>query len=107
MNLLPALGTASLAALLTACASAPPMPMPMAAASVDNMALPEAVRVPAGQTLKMLTTGVGASTQGAASSSDVHPLRAVLEEPGTPLGIGGVVAVDEGLAACRAGCGCP
>lgn len=71
MNLLPALGTASLAALLTACASAPPMPMPMAAASVDNMALPEAVRVPAGQTLKMLTTGVGEITYECREKKDM------------------------------------
>lgn len=71
MNLLPALGAASLAALLTACASAPPMPMPMAAASVDNMALPEAVRVPAGQTLKMLTTGVGEITYECREKKDM------------------------------------
>jgi hypothetical protein len=44
------------AALLGACASSPMMK------PVDNAALPEAVRVPAGQMQKMATTGVGEIT---------------------------------------------
>jgi hypothetical protein len=43
-------------ALLGACAMTPPM------ATVDNAALPEAVRVPAGQRQKLATTGVGEIT---------------------------------------------
>ena len=49
------------AAVLSACASAPmtsPM-MTMAMPSVDNAALPEPVRVPAGQKMRMMATGVG------------------------------------------------
>ena len=45
-------------AVLSACASSP-MPMMM---KVDNAALPEAVRVPAGQKMTMSTTGVGELT---------------------------------------------
>ena len=45
------------AAVLSACASAPMMMM-----KVDNAALPEPVRVPAGQKLMMSTTGVGEIT---------------------------------------------
>ena len=45
-------------AVLSACASSP---MPMMA-KVDNAALPEAVRVPAGQKMTMSTTGVGELT---------------------------------------------
>ena len=44
------------AAVLSACASAPMM------MKVDNAALPEPVRVPAGQKLMMSTTGVGEIT---------------------------------------------
>jgi hypothetical protein len=44
------------AAVLSACASSPMM------MKVDNAALPEAVRVPAGQKLMMATTGVGEIT---------------------------------------------
>lgn len=49
------------AALLSACASAPSttMPMTMAMPGVDNAALPEPVRVPAGQKMRMMATGVG------------------------------------------------
>lgn len=47
---------AAAAAVLSACASAPMM------MKVDNAALPEPVRVPAGQKLMMSTTGVGEIT---------------------------------------------
>ena len=49
------------AALLSACASAPSptMPMPLAMPGIDNAALPEPVRVPAGQKMRMMATGVG------------------------------------------------
>ena len=43
-------------AVLSACAGAPMM------MKVDNAALPEAVRVPAGQKVMMATTGVGELT---------------------------------------------
>ncbi len=61
-TLLPALGAAALATLLGACAAPSPAPMPMPMAMVDNMALPEAVRVPPGHKLKLVTTGVGEIT---------------------------------------------
>jgi Protein of unknown function (DUF3455) len=61
----PALLAAAAAALLSACAAGP-MTAPMASkasmAPVDNAALPEAVRVPAGQMLRMSATGVGEIT---------------------------------------------
>ena len=50
------LSTIAAAALLSACATAPMM------MKVDNAALPEPVRVPAGQKLMMATTGVGELT---------------------------------------------
>ena len=50
------LATAAVATLLSACAMSPSM------TKVDNAALPEAVRVPAGQTMKMMTSGVGQLT---------------------------------------------
>ena len=49
------------AAVLSACASAP-MTSPMTAMAmpgIDNAALPEPVRVPAGQKMRMMATGVG------------------------------------------------
>ena len=46
------------AALLSACSMGPMTMSP----KVDNAALPEAVRVPAGQTLRMVATGVGEIT---------------------------------------------
>lgn len=55
------------AALLSACASSP-MPMssspmnPMKTAAVDNASLPEAVRVPAGEKMRMTANGVGEIT---------------------------------------------
>ena len=60
------LGTLAAAALLTACASAP-APMKM----IDNAALPEAVRVPAGQKLKMATVGVGELTYECREKKDM------------------------------------
>lgn len=67
MSPLSSLGTAAaLVTLLSACASAPPS-MKM----VDNMALPEAVRVPAGHTLKMTTTGVGEITYECREKKDM------------------------------------
>lgn len=65
MNFQTALGTAGLATLLAACASPPPMAM------VDNMSLPEAVRVPAGQKFKMSTTGVGEITYECREKKDM------------------------------------
>lgn len=50
-------------ALLTACA------MPMK--TVDNLALPEAVRVPAGETQKMWTVGVGEITYECREKKDM------------------------------------
>ena len=60
------LGTLAAAALLSACATAP-APMKM----VDNAALPEAVRVPAGQMLKMVATGVGELTYECREKKDM------------------------------------
>ena len=53
------------AALLSACASSPPM------MKVDNAALPEAVRVPAGQKVVMTTTGVGELTYECREKKDM------------------------------------
>jgi Protein of unknown function (DUF3455) len=55
------------AALLSACASSPMMPM----MKVDNAALPEAVRVPAGQKQLMATTGVGEITYECREKKDM------------------------------------
>ena len=52
------------AALLSACASSPMM-------KVDNAALPEAVRVPAGQKMMMATTGVGEITYECREKKDM------------------------------------
>ena len=57
----------SAAALLSACASSPMMPM----MKVDNAALPEAVRVPAGQKQLMATTGVGEITYECREKKDM------------------------------------
>ena len=54
MNKLSLIAVAAVVATLSACASAPMMMM-----KVDNAALPEAVRVPAGQKMLMSATGVG------------------------------------------------
>jgi len=54
----PSVATLVAAILLSAC-SMSPMTM---APRVDNAALPEAVRVPSGQTLRMVATGVGEIT---------------------------------------------
>ena len=54
----PSFATLAAAALLSAC-SMSPMTM---GSRVDNAALPEAVRVPSGQTLRMVATGVGEIT---------------------------------------------
>ena len=56
--------TAALA-VLSACASAPMM------MKVDNAALPEAVRVPAGQKVLMATTGVGELTYECREKKDM------------------------------------
>jgi len=53
------------AAALGACASSPTM------MKVDNAALPEAVRVPAGQKLMMATTGVGEITYECREKKDL------------------------------------
>ena len=52
----PFLATLGVAALLSACSMSPMM------TKVDNASLPEAVRVPAGQRMKMAATGVGMLT---------------------------------------------
>ncbi len=52
----PILALLGTAALLSACATSPMM------TKVDNASLPEAVRVPAGQNMKMAATGVGMLT---------------------------------------------
>ena len=52
MKKLSLLATVATAAVLSACASSP-APTPM---MVDNMSLPEPVRVPMGQKMKMSTT---------------------------------------------------
>lgn len=54
-------------ALLSACASSP---MP-AAKMVDNMSLPEPVRVPAGQKMRMTATGVGELTYECREKKDM------------------------------------
>jgi hypothetical protein len=56
------------AALLAACASSPMKPMSM---TVDNAALPEAVRVPAGEMQKMSTTGIGEITYECREKKDM------------------------------------
>jgi len=53
----PSLATVGVVALLSACSMSP-----MTMNKVDNAALPEAVRVPAGQTMRMVATGVGEIT---------------------------------------------
>lgn len=53
------------AAVLSACASGPTM------MKVDNAALPEAVRVPAGQKVMMTTTGVGELTYECREKKDL------------------------------------
>jgi hypothetical protein len=53
------------AALLSACAASPMM------MKVDNAALPEAVRVPAGQKMRMATTGVGEITYECREKKDM------------------------------------
>ena len=53
----PSFATIGAAALLSACSMSP-----MTMNKVDNAALPEAVRVPAGQTMRMVATGVGEIT---------------------------------------------
>ena len=55
------------AALLSACAATPMMPM----MKVDNASLPEAVRVPMGQKLLMATTGVGEITYECREKKDM------------------------------------
>ena len=65
MKKLSTLSTVGLVAMLGACAMTPPMMM------VDNAALPEAVRVPAGQTMKMVTTGVGEITYECRDKKDM------------------------------------
>ena len=55
------------AALLSACAATPMMPM----MKVDNASLPEAVRVPMGQKLLMATTGVGEITYECREKEDM------------------------------------
>ena len=59
------LSICAVAALLSACASSPPM------MKVDNAALPEAVRVPAGQKVMMTTTGVGELTYECREKKDL------------------------------------
>jgi len=53
----PSLPTIGMVALLSACSMSP-----MTMHKVDNAALPEAVRVPAGQSMRMVTSGVGEIT---------------------------------------------
>lgn len=65
MKNLSTLAACSLVTMLGACAMAPPMTM------VDNAALPEAVRVPAGQKVKMATTGVGEITYECREKKDM------------------------------------
>lgn len=55
----PSLATIGAAVLLSACSMGGPM---MMTSQVDNASLPEAVRVPAGQKMRMSTTGVGEIT---------------------------------------------
>ena len=57
----PTFATLAATALLSACSMSPMSPMTMGP-KVDNAALPEAVRVPAGQNLRMVATGVGEIT---------------------------------------------
>lgn len=59
------LATLGVVALLSACASSPTM------MKVDNTALPEAVRVPAGQKVMMATTGVGEITYECREKKDM------------------------------------
>ena len=59
------LSICTVAALLSACTSSPPM------MKVDNAALPEAVRVPAGQKVVMTTTGVGELTYECREKKDM------------------------------------
>ena len=54
----PSFATLAATALLSACSMSPLTMGPR----VDNAALPEAVRVPSGQTLRMVATGVGEIT---------------------------------------------
>ena len=56
----------AIAALLSACASTTPTPM-----KVDNAALPEAVRVPAGTRMLMSATGVGELTYECRAKKDM------------------------------------
>jgi hypothetical protein len=53
----PSLAAIAIATLLSACSMSS-----MTMSKVDNAALPEAVRVPAGQTMRMAATGVGEIT---------------------------------------------
>ena len=55
----PYFATIGAAALLSACSMGP---LPMSSSKVDNAVLPEAVRVPAGQSMRMVATGVGEIT---------------------------------------------
>ena len=80
------------AALLAACAASPMKPMMM---SVDNAALPEAVRVPAGEMQKMSTTGVGEITYECREKKDmagqfewgfVAPVATLNDALGKPVG---------------------
>ena len=65
MKKLSLLATVAMAAVLSACASSPAPMM------VDNMSLPEPVRVPTGQKLKMSTTGVGELTYECREKKDM------------------------------------
>ena len=67
MNKLSLLAAVAMAAVLSACASSP-APTPM---MVDNMSLPEPVRVPMGQKMKMSTTGVGELTYECREKKDM------------------------------------
>ena len=77
-------------AVLSACASPAPMMM-----KVDNAALPEAVRVPAGQKMRMSTTGVGELTYECREKKDtagqhewafVGPVATLYAEGRKPVG---------------------
>ena len=80
------------AVLLAACAASPMKPMMM---TVDNAALPEAVRVPAGEMQKMSTTGVGEITYECREKKDmagqfewafVAPVATLNDAVGKPVG---------------------
>lgn len=62
MRITPISCAAALTLLLSACGSMMPAPMDKPMATVDNAALPEPVRVPAGEMQKMWTVGSGEIT---------------------------------------------